>query len=346
MSGEKDFARSLSQFLALHTEQSPHYLNSLITSFLHNEFPSLELSAKDVIKDLLKADLEDHHDIPNFLQNYLNSCLAQPVWSPQAIYIASLYMRRRSGDRFVTWRERQRMMAELDGELIRGTELGFRHLLYSQGAGAVFRWRGLPCFKSVYDLAIYAMLIDELRPGTIVELGSGSGASALLFADLCACTGLQTQIISIDKIPAAISDPRISFIHSECARWLEETAKSKSGFRRPVLMIEDFHDDVTGFFANMDAILEADDYLVIEDSSPKQEQIAKAIADRPYLVDTKYTDFFGFNCASAINSLFVKTVDTHVPQSRTRQERQRLREQDRAWRQLSLREADVVPRNI
>ena len=60
------------------------------------------------------------------------------------------------------------------------------------GAGTTFSWRGVPCFKASYDIAIYAMLIDELRPGTIVELGAGAGGSSLFFADLCAAAGLAT----------------------------------------------------------------------------------------------------------------------------------------------------------
>ena len=336
MNGDKDFVRSLSEFLALHTEQSPAYLQTLITSFMRGLHPGLEPSVKDEIRALLKADLEEHEDVPSFLQNYLHSCLTQETWSPQGVYVASLYRRRRSGERFLTWKQRQQLMAALDGELIRGTELGFRHMLYSQGAGTVFRWRGLPCFKSVYDLAIYAMLIDELRPGTIIELGSGTGASALFFADLCTSVGLTPQVISIDTAVAEVSDPRISFVQSDCSDWLAAAAKSKSSLRRPVLMIEDFHDDLAGFFGNINSILEAGDYLVIEDSSRKQPRIAEVIANRPYLVDTKYTDFFGFNCTTAINSIFVKTAGTDAP--RERQERQRLREQDRAWRQRARRD--------
>jgi hypothetical protein len=47
---------------------------------------------------------------------------------------------------------------------------------------------------------------------------------------------------------------------------------------------------------------------VIEDSNPKQSAIAQTIASLPYAIDTKYTDFFGINCTSAINSIFVKNA--------------------------------------
>jgi cephalosporin hydroxylase len=345
MNGDRDFVRSLSNFLALHTEQSAGYLNSLISSFMRGApaRSNIDRSEKDKIMSQMTADMEGIKDVPTFLQNYLHDYLSQDVWPPQAAFLASLYLRRRSGERFISWRQRQQFIAELDGELVRGTELGFRHLLYSQGAGAVFRWRGIPCFKTVYDVAIYAMLIDELRPGTIIELGSGSGGSALFLADLCTSAGLTTQIMSIDTAIAEVSDPRVAFIRSDCAAWLDATAKSKPDFPRPCLMIEDFHGDLPGFFGNIDAILEAGDYLFVEDSAAKQNRISQLIADRPYLIDAKYTDFFGINCTSALNSRFVKdagsdnNTDTGAP-SRAQQERQRLREQDRAWRQRNKRE--------
>ena len=131
--------------------------------------------------------MQQNNQVPSFLQNYLLNHLQMNAWSPEAAFIASRYLGR-SAERFVRWRQRQQIMAQqkmpLDAEPFNGTELGFRQMLYSQGAGPVFRWRGAPCFKSAYDMAIYAMLIDELRPATIIELGSGTGASALLLADL------------------------------------------------------------------------------------------------------------------------------------------------------------------
>ena len=335
MNVDRDFVRSLSEFLAFHTEQSSAYFNDLIHSFLRGAQggPKPESSAKDKIIGRLKAEMETHKDVPSFLQNYLLTHLAHGSWPPQATFIASRYLGRRPDERFVTWPRRQQHVAELDGEPIRGTELGFRQMLYSQGAGGLFHWRGVPCFKSSYDVSIYAMLIDELRPGTIIELGSGTGASALFFADLCTLAGLTTQVISIDKAVGEISDPRITFIQSDCSSWLEAAAKSKTDLQRPCLLIEDFHGDLAGFFEHIDAILNVGDYLVIEDSFPKQQKISEVIANRPYLIDTKYTDFFGVNCTSAINSIFVKNTGANAPRDTARQERQLVREQDRAWRQ-------------
>jgi cephalosporin hydroxylase len=334
MNGDKEFAHALSDYLALNTNLSSGYLYRLIHSFLRGApvLPRLDPAAKNKIIGRLNAEVAAHNDVPNFFQNYLLTHLQQETWPPQAAFFAARYLHR-SNERYVNWRRRQQQFSELEGESVSGTELGFSQMVYSQGVDSAFRWRGVPCFKTLHDLAIYPMLIHELQPGTIIELGAGSGGSGLLFADLCAAAGLKTKIISIDRQTGEVSDPRIEFIQADCAQWLAETAASPQPLQRPCLVIEDFHGELPGFFGHIDAILEAGDYLVVEDSLQKQSAIAQCIADRSYMIDTKYTDFFGINCTSAINSILRKSAEAHATRSQTANERQRLREQDRAWRQ-------------
>jgi cephalosporin hydroxylase len=311
MNGNRDFVRALSDFLALHTEQSASYFHHLIETFLGGTkaFPKLDPLAKDKIRSQLGSDMQPYKDVPTFLQNYLLTHLAHDQWPPQAVAIAARYIQQQSHERLLSWANRQKFVAAFDGEPIRGTELGLRQMLYSQGAGTPFLWRGVPCFKSSYDLAIYAMLISELQPGTIIELGAGAGGSGLFFADLCAASGLTTKIISVDTAAVEIADPRIAFVQSDCITWLAEAAQDKPTFARPWLVIEDFHGELAGVFRSLDKILAAGDYLVIEDSYPKQSRIAEALAGRRYRVDSKYTDFFGVNCTSAVNSIFVRGSD-------------------------------------
>ena len=309
MNSDRDFAPSLSSFLALHTNESAEYLNYLIDLFMQGAAPRAypDPSVKKEIAHRLAADMAMQSNVPSFLQYYLRGRLIQDDWTPQAAFVALRYLRRRIDERFVSWEQRQHHVAELAREPVPGSELGHAQLLYSQGAGPAFRWRGVPCFKTVHDLAIYAMLIDELRPATIIELGSGAGGSALLFADLSTSLGLSTQIISVDKEAVQeFSDPRTTFIQSDCTGWLDAKARSRTELAGPCLLVEDFHGELSGFFEHIDSILKARDYLVIEDSNLKQNAIAQTIAGLPYAVDTKYTDFFGVNCTSAINSIFVK----------------------------------------
>lgn len=313
MSGEQEFARALADYLALHTEQSAELLGELIHAFLRGgaQFPKPDAAAQESLKATLHADMEAYNNVPTFLQNYLLTHLQHGQWPPQAVFLAQRYLGRSTTQRFMSWQQRQSFVSPLNGEPIRGTELGYRQMLYSQGGGAVFQWRGFPCFKSNYDLAIYAMLIDEVRPASIVELGAGAGGSSLFFADLCQAMGLKTTITAVDTTAAQVNDPRIEFVQSDCVAWLAALAgKAGPELARPVLLIEDFHADLGEFFASVDRLLAAGDYLVVEDSYSKQGRMSSVIAGYPYLVDTKYTDFFGVNCTSAVNSIFVKQKQT------------------------------------
>ena len=57
MDADQEFARSLSDYLALHTEQSSGYLFQLIRSFIRGapEYPHLESEAKEQLVSRLTA---------------------------------------------------------------------------------------------------------------------------------------------------------------------------------------------------------------------------------------------------------------------------------------------------
>src|SRR5262245_43424790 len=118
MSGRMDFARSLAEFLALHTEQSPGYLNGLIKSFLRGAVGRSEpelLPRKEILRRL-KTEIEAHNEVPSNLENYLLKVAKQKLWPPHATVIASRYLRRRSSERFISWQQRQQLITELEDE--------------------------------------------------------------------------------------------------------------------------------------------------------------------------------------------------------------------------------------
>ena len=56
-------------------------------------------------------------------------------------------------------------------------------------------------------------------------------------------------------------------------------------------------------------ILMPGDYLVVEDSDVKRDDIRTFVTAHPggYLVDTRFTDNFGRNATCAADSIFVRT---------------------------------------
>jgi cephalosporin hydroxylase len=190
-----------------------------------------------------------------------------------------------------------------------GTEFGVDVLLACQGAPSLMRWRGVPLMKNVFDFAIYPMLLAELRPLSIFEVGSGMGASAIWFADSLAALGIAGRVHSVDLVKVQIEHPSATFHEGDCS--VPERLFDPETLRfapHPWLVVEDAHHNVGGVLDHFHKYLMPGDYLVIEDSDIKREPIRTFVAARPgnYLVDTKFTDFFGRNATCAADSIFVR----------------------------------------
>ena len=87
-----------------------------------------------------------------------------------------------------------------------------------------------------------------------------------------------------------------------------KTVKNMKGIKKgKKLIIEDAHINVTEVLLSADSFLSKGDYLIVEDSAEKVKDIAYFLdkAQNKYLVDNYYVDFFGRNCCSAVDSIFI-----------------------------------------
>jgi Rhamnosyl O-methyltransferase/CmcI len=126
-----------------------------------------------------------------------------------------LFLDRWEQGRFVEFSRRERSAAHHHSRF--GTEFGADVLLTCQGAPSLMRWRGKPLMKNVFDFAIYPVLSAELRPRTVFEIGSGSGASAAWFADLLALSGPDGRVHSVDIAEVQMQHPRVHFYKGDCS---------------------------------------------------------------------------------------------------------------------------------
>jgi cephalosporin hydroxylase len=212
--------------------------------------------------------------------------------------------------RFVTHKDRERSHIHYAPKY--GTEFGSDVLLTCQGASHALQWRGLPLMKTVFDFAIYPQLMAELCPRSIFEIGSGSGASALWLGDQAAIVSPGCLVHSVDLVPATAVHPAVTFYQGDCSRpeSLFDVALL-NGAPHPWLVIEDAHHNVAAVLNYFHGFLRSGDYLYIEDSEIKREDIRQFLTGREdcYVVDTKYTDFFGRNATCALDSIFVRAKD-------------------------------------
>jgi cephalosporin hydroxylase len=219
-----------------------------------------------------------------------------------------LFLDRWQQGRFVEYAERERSAAHYHPRY--GTEFGIDVLLTSQGAPTLMRWRGTPLLKTVFDFAIYPALIAELRPRTVFEIGSGLGGSAVWFADNMALCGVDGRVHSVDLVKVETQHQGVSFYQGDCGDperlFLPELLRSEP---HPWLVVEDAHHNVGAVMQRLHEFLLPGDYLVIEDSEVKHDVIREFLAAHPgcYLVDTRFTDYFGRNATCAGDSIFVRT---------------------------------------
>lgn len=58
------------------------------------------------------------------------------------------------------------------------SSLSFRTMRNIQDGTFRYKYKGRALLKNPFDLALYVRLIEQVRPGTIIEIGSYNGGSA------------------------------------------------------------------------------------------------------------------------------------------------------------------------
>ena len=177
----------------------------------------------------------------------------------------------------------------------------------SQGLHSLIQWKNLSLIKTTFDLVSYWMLIQEVRPAVMIELGSGDGGSAVWFADIARVLGLDTHVYSFDINKPKIDHEKVTFVEYDLeSRDILMSLPHLDKFRGKKIIIEDAHVNLESVLQVCDKILESEDYLVIEDSADKQEIIGNFLSEAfdRYRVDQFFLDFFGPNVTCSKNSIF------------------------------------------
>ena len=175
------------------------------------------------------------------------------------------------------------------------------NLLMSQGVKDCMAWRGIALGKSIYDFALIPMIIWENSPATILEVGSGEGASAIWMADLCKTYNLFTKVYSMDIEPPSIEYEGVTFVERDSR---EISDFDIENLPHPWLIVEDAHVEVNRVMEYFEKHMHTGDYIIIEDSRGKPQ--TKLKIPNTLLVDTYYCDYFGINATSAMNTILRK----------------------------------------
>ena len=282
------------------------------TNSYNNHIKSLKLKSNGIISN---AKLENvipkfvkklqHQDyIPTFFDNAVNAHLTQKK-NPISDFCEVFEKGQLSKEnRFVSYAKRINDISKLTPADMHNDGLPF---LSSQGVHSLIKWKEIPLYKTAFDLVIYSMLIQEVKPDIIIELGSGFGGSAMWFADTASMLGLDTHVYSFDINKPLVKHDKVTFIEQDLKKInLENKPSHWEFFNKKKIIIEDAHVNLEGLLNLFDNVLKKDDYLIIEDSITKQDIISHfSIEKEPkYKLDQFFLDFFGTNMTCCINSIF------------------------------------------
>tara|TARA_A100001011_G_C14307267_1_gene843726 strand:- start:2165 stop:2881 length:717 start_codon:yes stop_codon:yes gene_type:complete len=201
----------------------------------------------------------------------------------------------RNQDRFVPYSERAK-------EIGVKSQIEMKTYIMGQGIHKSMTWKGIPVYKTTYDFTLYSMMIWDIKPKTIIEIGSAEGGTAVWMGDLCQSYGLNdTMIYSMDLHVPRKSTEKVRFLKGDSNK-IEELWNKPEILPHPWLIIEDSHININGIVKHFEKYMQPKDYLVVEDTRSQNGINLKS----NLMVDTYYCDYFGRNATCCINSILCK----------------------------------------
>jgi len=276
------------------------------------QIKGLELTSIETVSDSnLEAvipkfvkKMQQQNGIPAFFDNYVNMHLTQKPNSPADFCRIFEEGQLSKENRFVLFSQRVKTIPE---SMPSGRLFGGIPFYSSQGIHSLIKWKEHSLYKATFDLVLYWMIIQEVKPDVIIELGSGEGGSAIWLADMARALGLDTHVYSYDINKPKLNHERVTFIEYDLT---EINQQSKPPywefFLGKKIVIEDAHVNLKNVLYLFNNILNKDDYLIIEDSDAKQEIIGDFANEKEpkYKLDQFFLDFFGTNITCSKNSIF------------------------------------------
>ena len=184
------------------------------------------------------------------------------------------------------------------------------------------RYKGIQAIKCPFDYVIYQMLLWEVQPDLIIEIGTNKGGSALYLADLLDLNG-KGEIHTID-LPENEED---SLIHTHSRirifkeGFMNYTINDLSHFST-ILVIEDgshHYEDTLAALKKFAPIVSKGSYFIAEDgiinelgrekeyNGGPQKAIKEFLKiNSDFEIDKKWCDFFGPNATFNVNGYLKK----------------------------------------
>jgi cephalosporin hydroxylase len=182
-------------------------------------------------------------------------------------------------------------------------------------------YRGVKAIRCPFDYVMYQMIIAEVQPDLIIEIGTRKGGGAYYMADLLDSIGkgIVHTIDIMDDVDAIVKKHnRITFFTEG---WLGYDLELTKEFDK-ILIIEDashMYEDTMGVLNKFHPIVSKDSYLIVEDGIINELGLEKKYNGGPlrairefmpqnpeYIIDRKWCNMFGKNATFNVNGFLKK----------------------------------------
>jgi len=257
-----------------------------------------DILLKQLIEKIKLSNYKSQTHFNNIVNYYVNENV---TWTDEKdlLNLFELYVTK-SHERFVDWEKR------INEQNLKFPKLIETQLHLGQGFGYCNTWKGKEILKSAEDLNIINMLLWELKPNTVIEIGSGSGSSAEYIMDISKIYNKNINLFSFDIQNNNLFNNGINYLFCDCNNitTFENHGIDYLNLPHPWLIIEDTHCNVFEVVKYFNQYIKQGDYLIIEDAWTQQDVIRDLMALNTFLkLDTKYLDFFGYNNMSSMNGI-------------------------------------------
>jgi cephalosporin hydroxylase len=184
-------------------------------------------------------------------------------------------------------------------------------------------YRGIKMIKNPFDYLLYQMIINEVKPDLIIEVGTNHGGTALYMSDMLDLIGKgEIHTIDVTEYPMderVINNKRIKrFLGGYQAYDL----KNCEGYEK-ILVIDDgshLYEHTLEILQKFQDVVTPDSYFIVEDGALIHIGLTKDYGGGPvraieeflqtndnYIIDRNWCDFFGKNATFNTNG-FLKKV--------------------------------------
>jgi cephalosporin hydroxylase len=182
-------------------------------------------------------------------------------------------------------------------------------------------YKGVNAIKCPFDYVILQMIISEIKPDLIIEIGTNQGGTALYMADLLTVNNINGQIHSIDINDNALdnikSNPKIKLFTEG---WESYDLSITKNFNT-IMVIEDAahtYECTIGAIEKFAKVVSVGSYLIVEDGIVDNLNMnyfnggpLKALREflpkhDEFIVDRKWCDLFGKNATFNVNGYLKK----------------------------------------